>query len=324
MNGSASSVVIEYAAALSPQLISIEAWIKTSTGAGTPSIFSKDMTTGTPQNRAWQFRLNGGKPDFIVFNSSSNAAVTSPETVNDNQYHHLFGTWDGANVRMYVDGSLKATTPLAGTLRAGQANSAFIGRSENSTPNYFNGYLDELRLSPVARSADWVRATYDNQKPAATFLTGYPAATPDLDDDSLPDAWEARHFATIFGTDPDPDADGLSSLVEFAFGTDPASGADMPELTLTPASEGSLCEFIFHQIAGGIGDVGTTYTAAGLRYVVEVSENLTTWQSGPTVVAWSTRREALPDGMERVGVNVTDLALGVSSSLYVRLRIVVE
>ena len=319
LNGTSSTVAINNTAALNPTLISVEAWVKTSAG-GTPSIFNKDQSSGGT-NRVWQFRLNGGKPEFIVFSASSNATVASPNEVNDNQFHHLCGTWDGATMRIYVDGILKNSTALSGALRNNQSNKAFIGRGENNAPNYFTGSIDEVRLSPVARSADWIRATFDNQKPGASFVTAAPSTPADLDADHLPDAWEMQHFVSTFTTVPDPDSDGQTNLLEFALGTNPNSGADQPELTLVPASGSSPHEFIYPQIAGGTGNIGTTYTAAGLRYVVEVSTDLINWQSGPAVLAWSNRRETLPGGMERVGIHVTDPTLNASSRIFTRLRL---
>ena len=132
LNGSSSSVAINNTAALNPSLISVEAWVKTS-ASGILAIFNKDQTNGGT-NRVWQFRLNAGKPEFIAFNASSNATVTSPDAVNDNQFHHLCGTWDGITIRMYVDGTVKGSTAFSGTLRTNQANKAFIGRGENTLP----------------------------------------------------------------------------------------------------------------------------------------------------------------------------------------------
>lgn len=316
-NGTSANVAITNAPALNPELITVEAWVKTS-NSGLISIFSKDRSSG---GRVWQFRLNAGKPEFIVFNALSNALVASPDEVNDNGFHHLCGTWDGTNVQIHVDGSLKGTTACSGTLKTNQPNNAFIGRGENTSPAYFNGTIDEVRLSPVARPADWIRASWDNQKPAAAFITTGPAAVPDLDGDHLPDAWEMAHFHSTHGMLTDPDFDGLMNLLEFALGTDPNSGSDQPALQFVAAPLSFPAEFIYPQLAGGSGEIGTTYTAGGLGYVVEISTDLTVWRSGPSVVAWSHRREPLTGGMERVGIQVIDPVLNVSPQLWARIRI---
>jgi len=317
--GSPSAVAIDNAAALNPAFLTVEAWIRTSAG-GTQSIFNKDQSAGG-NARVWQFRVDAGKLQFLPFNATGNATVTSSANVNDGELHHVCGTWDGATARVYVDGVLSASTAFSGALRANQNNRAFIGRGENLSANHFNGTLDEVRLSPVARPADWVRACRDSQHPAATFLSGAPAEAPDLDRDLLPDLWETTHFASIHGSDPDPDRDGVENLLEFAFGGDPHAAGDPPPGVLTPPGDGSPLEFRYLQRAGGGGAIGSSYRAAGLRYIVEFSADLTTWHQGPAVVTWSGRRETLPDGMERVGVHLIHPVVAAAPKVFARLRI---
>ena len=51
------------------------------------------------------------------------------------------------------------------------------GANENATGQYFwNGSLDEMRYSSVNRSADWIKAEYDNQK-SSQSLVSYGAIT---------------------------------------------------------------------------------------------------------------------------------------------------
>lgn len=320
LDGTTSTVTIPNATALNPSFISVEAWIKTSS-TGLCSIFSKDKTSATA-GRVWQFRVNAGKAEFIVFNATTNASVVSTASVNDGQFHHVCGTWDGATIRIHVDGAASGSTTFAGSLKTGQTNAAFIGRMETNAPNYFPGSLDEVRLSQSARSANWIKASYDNQKPAATFLTASPAATPDLDGDRLTDAWEVSTLGAVNVSDgtQDSDGDGASDLLEYATGSDPGSSAGMPLITVLPPA-GSGAEFVFPQFAGGNGAIGVDYASSGLSYGVEVSDGLGTWQSGSSIVQWSNRRESLPGGLERVGVRVVDPALLAKSKLFFRLRI---
>lgn len=322
LNGTSSTVTIPNATALNPSFISVEAWINTTSNfTGTYSIFSKDKTS-TTAGRVWQFRVNAGKVEFIPFNANANANVLSTASVNDGQFHHVCATWDGATARVYVDGIQSGSAAFSGSLRTGQANAAFIGRMETNTPNFFPGTIDEVRLSNSARSANWIKASHDNQRPASTFLTSTPAVAPDLDGDRLTDAWEVSRLGAINVSNgsQDTDQDGASDLLEYATGSDPASGSGGPAVSMVQAVSTNP-EFVFPQLAGGSGSIGVDYTAAGLRYVVEVSDGLGIWQSGNSTVQWSNRRETLPGGLERVGVRLIDPTLMAKSKLFFRLRI---
>ena len=44
-------------------------------------------------------------PGFLRFNVMNGECNTS-NTYNDGQWHYAVGTWDGSNVRLYVDGQL--------------------------------------------------------------------------------------------------------------------------------------------------------------------------------------------------------------------------
>ena len=319
LNGTTSIVTIPNASSLNPSFISVEAWIKT-TSTGLCSILSKD-NSGLA-NRVWQFRVNAGKVEFIPFNATTNATAVSTAVVNDGQFHLVCGTWDGSTVRVFVDGVQSGSTAFSGSLRSGMTNSAFIGRMETTTANYFPGTLDEVRLSQTARSANWIKASYDNQKPGSTLLTVAPATTPDLDGDHLTDPWEVAELGGINLSDgsQDADHDGASDLLEYATGSGVTSGSVMPLVAvLQPAS--TSAEFVFQQFSGGSGSIGVDYAAAGLRYIVEVSDGLGTWQSGSAFVQWSDRREALSGGFERVGVRIIDPLLLAKSKLFFRLRI---
>jgi len=53
-------------------------------------------------------------------------------------WHHIAGTYDGTNIKLYIDGVLKATTPITAPLRTDGVLKLF-GYSENN-------YIDDLRI----------------------------------------------------------------------------------------------------------------------------------------------------------------------------------
>ncbi len=77
-------------------------------------------------------------------------------------WHHLAGVYDGGVVRLYIDGELAAEQPGHGVIQDSTTTVA-IGRILNGAGG-FAGTVDEVRISAVARSADWLKTQYENQK----------------------------------------------------------------------------------------------------------------------------------------------------------------
>jgi len=79
--------------------------------------------------------------------------------------HHVI-TYDGAVANWYINGnSIGSFTHTYNTL----SDYLTVGKLEESGQSYFNGLIDEVRISNVARSAAWIKADYNSQN--NTLLT---------------------------------------------------------------------------------------------------------------------------------------------------------
>jgi cysteine-rich repeat protein len=85
----------------------------------------------------------------------------------DTQWHWLSATISGITARVYVDGVDRTTDPQVSPLVAGTL-ALNIGR--NPGGSYFQGAIDELRISNVARSPGWMRAQYLSMTGAFTTI----------------------------------------------------------------------------------------------------------------------------------------------------------
>ena len=83
-------------------------------------------------------------------------------------WYYISATYDGVNIRVYLNGSLEDTQP-AGTplVSAGvfAIGSAFVGNDP------FPGDVDEVRVSNVVRSPAWFTTAYNDQSSPSTFYT---------------------------------------------------------------------------------------------------------------------------------------------------------
>src|SRR5205807_8400474 len=99
---------------------------------------------------------------FDLGNSDTRYEVASSTNVEDNNWHHVVATYDGSGnqsgMRIYVDGTLSGTgspATISNTIRNSYNLTFGCDAAVPYTP--LNGWLDEVRISNSARSADWFK-----------------------------------------------------------------------------------------------------------------------------------------------------------------------
>jgi hypothetical protein len=96
-----------------------------------------------------------------VNNQKSN--VQGSSLLPKSEWFQVVYTYDGQNDRIYVNGRFDMAAPGASDIEVLTPVQMRIG-------NGFLGNMDEVRVSNEARSADWVKLQYENQKPLQTLV----------------------------------------------------------------------------------------------------------------------------------------------------------
>ncbi len=138
---------------------------------------SIESSNSTDISRASISLKNGGQAGiFARVEQSSPNIAHSDSIVSLDSWHHIVGVIDYArdSLKLYVDGhnvakngadfSLESTPVLPSWM-------ATIGAQDNGTYEYFDGLLDEIRIERVVRSPEWIRLSYENQRPGSSLLT---------------------------------------------------------------------------------------------------------------------------------------------------------
>ena len=92
---------------------------------------------------------------------------------NVGEWRHVTGVYDSLGFwRVYFDGVEKAARAQANGAFSSTKN-VFIGAADisGSVSRFFSGAIDEVRISNIARGADWIATEYNNQSDPAAFLT---------------------------------------------------------------------------------------------------------------------------------------------------------
>ncbi len=93
-------------------------------------------------------------------------------------WHHVVGTYDGSLMRVFIDGVQDANTlskTAAITAPLPPEDHVWIGYGDQPTDvswsSEWQGQIDEVRISNVARSACWIQTSYNNANSPGTFVT---------------------------------------------------------------------------------------------------------------------------------------------------------
>ncbi|UCE73247.1 MAG: DUF2341 domain-containing protein [Methanomassiliicoccales archaeon] len=163
--------------------ITFSFWIKTASDVGN---WRNPFSFGSAD-----FRFETGNPttDIHIFNSGINSV-----TINLNGYIDL-GEWNyltfvsnEANWAVYIDGVSRASGTTDGGLNAG--SDLFLGVRTPTTDDW-KGIIDEIRISDINRSVDWITTEYNNMNDTSSFLyAGSEENVPSLSETSFDEEYE--------------------------------------------------------------------------------------------------------------------------------------
>jgi hypothetical protein len=167
LDGAGDGVQIPDALALKPATVSVEAWVRFDSldtpivsQFGAPGqqfiVFKKNTRTFNFEGYSLhkQRQVGGDRLAFRVASAtgSGNIAVSSTPVVVG-QFYHVVGTYDGAQVRLYVNGVLEGQAAAAITLDY-DTRPVFIGTSgETVFDGKLNGVVDEASIYNRALTA---------------------------------------------------------------------------------------------------------------------------------------------------------------------------
>lgn len=162
--------------------VTVAGWVRqTAVLAGYRGVATRQLGTGSGDQ--WYLSLRDGRPVFGATTDVTGArAAMSATALPAGQWVHLAGTYDGTTLRVYVDGVLAASTPLAGALRR-DANPLVIGANQNNATadaaqENLSGAIDDVRVYRRALGPTEILAVRDGTvTPPPTTTTVAPTTT---------------------------------------------------------------------------------------------------------------------------------------------------
>ena len=133
----------------------IEAWVRPTAVSNWRTVALKESASTLAY--ALYASASGGKPMAIVFTNGTQQKLSGPTALPLNTWTHLAATYDGAQLRLYTNGVLRANKPVTGSI-PNSSGPLRVGGNNVWPTEWFKGELDELRVYNQALSAAEIEA----------------------------------------------------------------------------------------------------------------------------------------------------------------------
>ena len=146
--------------------LTVEAWVKQDNlPSGGTGIVAKWSSWSSGSYILWQG--SSGAVSWGVITTNTHTYVTGPAALTAGQWYYLVGVYNGSQITLYINGAQVGSASLTGNVMS-TSDLCYIGRY--TTP-YFNGTIDEVRISNMSRSVSWITTEYNNELNPSTFCT---------------------------------------------------------------------------------------------------------------------------------------------------------
>jgi len=137
--------------------ITLSAWVNTNdTGNGqhNPYVSKGDQTYAIKH-------ASSNTIEFFIYDAGWYTANVRVDSAFNGEWHHVLGTYDGSELKTYVDGLLGATVAHQGSIEI-QTHNLTIAMNSQETDRFYEGVIDEVKIYNRALSKGEVRFLVGN------------------------------------------------------------------------------------------------------------------------------------------------------------------
>ncbi len=176
LDGVDDSISIADNAVLKPAAITAEAWVYPSAAQSANATVLMKTTAAAMTDGYGLGYLNATQFGFWVNSTAAASRVVTGSALSTGAWHHVVGTYDGATIRLYIDGAQVGTGTVYSTAITHSTSPLVIGRAPGG--NTWLGKLDEVALYNRALTAAEVTTRY-TFSPLPSGMA-FNAATPNI------------------------------------------------------------------------------------------------------------------------------------------------
>ncbi|HYG33386.1 MAG TPA: LamG domain-containing protein [Clostridia bacterium] len=153
------------------EAMTLAAWVKVRQFDKTHQTIAAKGSSQWPGSGAWRleryqdsdtvgFTIDGVSTERLA--GADWTRLTSTHGINDDQWHHLVGVYDGQRMALYLDGKLEASAKVTGRMAYNEAP-VFIGENPIRPGRQFNGWIDDVRLYSRGLTEAEIQELYRNE-----------------------------------------------------------------------------------------------------------------------------------------------------------------
>ncbi len=153
--------------------VTVASWVKLHQLSGDHQVIvSKWFDESMNNDHSYVLELSpDGKPQFVVRTTSGTGVVVAPNALNFYDWTFVVGTYDGATLKIYVNGTLVNSGSWSGDINV-STSSIYLGSHYSfGDPNRFYGRMDETRIYNYNLEPTTIQSMYNNVTSGWVTLT---------------------------------------------------------------------------------------------------------------------------------------------------------
>jgi len=165
-NGIDSRVNIPTDPLLTPEHVTVTAWIKPDTYTGTKGMGLLKSADGSGYYTGWRLVVNTNSiAAGVVINEKDNFINSSVGGLIPNEWNFIAFTYDGNNIKTSINNGEPKIREYSGSIfYDANSNSSFMSIGHSNGTDYFDGEIGELKMYNTALSDDDISQKYEQLK----------------------------------------------------------------------------------------------------------------------------------------------------------------